>query len=216
MSEVTNTTVNAANNAATEKKQSKAKINPENLTFPIFVGSGENVEKHYIHPDLAKNPLTFIGGAVKQFEKQFSFFADFPINKQLVKVPAIGQMGEKERALRGHVNYLSAITKGMEQTDEITDKKSVAVLQVYTSKGWKFKTMTKKGILTVAGEKLREVTTSVRLIKAITLDCPELKNLVANNKNRVLVAKEIEDKGIQAGLKLAKELSFKQLPAITK
>lgn len=218
MEQVTNTAAmpeQSQTQPAKKSRQAKVK-NPDNLTFPIFVGSGSNVDTNYIHPDEGKNPLSFIGNAVKQFDRQFSFYADFPANKQLVTIPAVGRMGEKERALRGQKNYLEAITKGMEQDAEISDKSTVSVLSIYRSKGWKFTTYTKKGILTVADEKLKEVTTKLRVIKAVTLACPELKDLVQGNKNRVLIAAKIETEGLEAGIKLAKELSYKQLPAIQK
>lgn len=184
----------------------------ENLTFPLMNGKRETI--HYIHPDEAKNPLQLIGNLIKQFAGVVIFFADFP-NKHLpVMIPATGSYGEKERALRAHKNYLQVIMAGIERDEQVKDKKTVETLKLYAAKGWKFKTFTKIGVLTVANEKVKEVTTSVRLVKEFTLACPELKQLVANNVLRAQIATEIRANGIDAGLKLAKEKSYKALPAI--
>jgi len=89
-------------------------------------------------------------------------------------------------------------------------------LGLYRDKGWKFTTFTKIGVITVATAKVAEVTTSVNLVKSVTMNCPELKQIVENNNLRKVITAEINKNGIEAGLKLAKEKSFKALPTIVK
>ena len=188
--------------------------NSENLTFPLMNAKRENIG--YIHPDETKNPLQFIGNLIKTYSGKVLFFVDFPRNKKVCIVPASGTYGEKERALMAHKNYLAAITDGMERNDQITDKDVLQTLSLYKAKGWKFTTYTKIGLLTVAAAKLGEVTTAVNLVKAVTLQCPELKATIASNQVRKEIAAEINKNGLEAGLKMAKEKSYKALPAIVK
>lgn len=197
-----------------KKQRNKKAANGENLTFPLMNSKRENIG--YIHPDEIKNPLQFIGNLIKTTTQKVLFFVDFPRNHVVCTVPASGTYGEKERSLMAVKNYLEAMTNDLERDAQITDKKTLEVLGLFTAKGWKFKTFTKIGILEVAKQRVKEVTTAVNLVKQITLKCPELQKLVANNQLRSEIAKEIKEKGIEAGIKLAKEKNFKALPTINR
>lgn len=204
----------AAKKAAREANKAADKTKAENLTFPLMNSKRENIG--FIHPDEIKNPLQFIGNLIKTTTSKVLFFVDFPKNHVVSVVPASGTYGEKERALIAHRNYLTAITESLERQDAITDTKTLQTLNLYKAKGWKFMTYTKLGVLEVCKAKLAEVTTQVNLVKEITFKCPELSKVIEANELRKEIAKEIKDKGIEAGIKLAKEKSFKALPTINK
>ena len=170
----------------------------------------------FIDSNEAKNPLTMIGKLCNDFACKVLFFIDFPRNQRVAVIPAAGTYGAKERAIMAHKNFLEAITADLERADSITNKATLETLKLYTAKGWKFTTFTKVGILAVAGEKLKEVTSTVNLVKQITMKCPEFVALVEQNQLRKEVADVIKKDGLEAGLKVAKEKSLKGLPAINR